>query len=205
MEGVPPHTYAEKWKQWLAATFPTVRKQIDKKQARYKSNFNARIRSQRDSLKKGSLVYVCKEHYGRSDPQHKLAPIADGPYEVAEVNDDTAVVLKVQERERISREGIVQLVPSTWVSQEVLVSRGQGSRNARQQEKDVASRAVSLKDAMRHAEVDNDLVPGNTVVSRPNTPSHSAALEEAGRIEKSAAITVDYVVKRIGSHRLVGR
>ena len=83
---------------------------MEKEQARYKRNLDAELRLQVQNISEGSFVYVRRDHTPRMESQHKLAPVADGPFEVVGADEHEVVVKKVENAERVSRDR-VELAP----------------------------------------------------------------------------------------------
>ena len=112
-DGLAPWEYKIRWLAWLSKMLRDTKRQLAKRQARYKRDFDKHTRPTNAEYPPGSFVFVRKEHWNEkreSIPnRHKLAPIADGPFEVQASNDDT-VVVKYRDGnvERISRDRVVQ-------------------------------------------------------------------------------------------------
>ena len=100
------------WKARLAKLISTAKDELFKAQERYRRNFDARLRRSRETIEFGNEVFVKRDHIQRTQTRHKLAPVADGPFRVLDVNKDTVVVDIDGEVERISRDR-VSLVPSS--------------------------------------------------------------------------------------------
>jgi len=81
----------------------TSKGELDKAQASYKKNFDARLTKSRDSLRVGSFAFVRKDYSNpRDDTRHKLAARVYGPFQVHSVNEHTDVLRMGDNLERIS-------------------------------------------------------------------------------------------------------
>ena len=76
------YTYRERWKYWLTQLMSTASAELEKRQARYKRNFDARLRLPVQQISEGSFVFLRRDHTPRTESRHKLAPVADCPFEV---------------------------------------------------------------------------------------------------------------------------
>lgn len=65
-------------------------KDLRKAQERYRRNFNRDVRAPREAIGPDDLAFERKEYFG--EKKHKLSPVADGPYRVAEVTPTTVTV-----------------------------------------------------------------------------------------------------------------
>ena len=104
-------SFRSRWINWLSSLVSTAKGELAKTQARYKRNFDARLRLPVQEIRKGLFVFVRRDHTPRTESRHKLAPVADGPFEVLEANSDTVVVKTGDDVERISRDR-VELAPT---------------------------------------------------------------------------------------------
>ena len=104
------YTYRERWKYWLTQLMSTASAELEKRQARYKRNFDARLRLPVQQISEGSFVFVRRDHTPRTESRHKLAPVADGPFEVVGADEHTVVVKIDENVERVSRDR-VELAP----------------------------------------------------------------------------------------------
>ena len=91
------YTYRELWKYWLTQLMSTASAELEKRQARYKRNFDARLRLPVLRISEGSFVFLRRDRTPRTESRHKLEPVADGPFEVVGANEHT-VVVKIDER-----------------------------------------------------------------------------------------------------------
>ena len=76
----------------------TTDKSLRKEQARYKRNVDARLRKPKYDIPVGSYVFLRKEQGTATEPKHKLAQAATGPYK-AKQSDRTTVVIAIGEQE----------------------------------------------------------------------------------------------------------
>ena len=57
-------TYRERWKYWLTQLMSTASAELEKRQARYKRNFDARLRLPGQQMSEGSVA-VCRVNRGK--------------------------------------------------------------------------------------------------------------------------------------------
>lgn len=86
-------------------------KSIEQEQARYKRNYDARLRKPAYDIHVGSYVFLRKEQSTASERKHKLAQVATGPHRLKEVDADTVFLDRGKESERVSCDR-VELAPS---------------------------------------------------------------------------------------------
>ena len=82
------------WLRDFQVRLREARAQLGRNQARYKRNFDAALRNRRKSIDPRGYVFLRVDK--TSAPigmRHKLAPVATGPFKVAEVKAKTAVIL----------------------------------------------------------------------------------------------------------------
>ena len=101
------YTYRERWKYWLTQLMSTASAELETRQARYKRNFDARLRLPVQQINEGSFVFLRRDHTPRTESRHKLAPVADGPFKVFGADEHTVVVKIDENVERVSRDRIV--------------------------------------------------------------------------------------------------
>ena len=89
----------------------TADKSLRKERARYKRNFDARLLKSRYDTPVGSYVFLRKNQGSATEPKHKLAQVATGPYAVKQSDRNTVVVAIGDQEERVSRDG-VELAPN---------------------------------------------------------------------------------------------
>ena len=95
--------YHGKWLTRLRALLNTSKEALASTQARYKRNFDERLRKHRDLLRPGSFAFVRKDYSNpREDTRHKLAARVDGPFFVHSTDAHTAVLKMGDNLERIS-------------------------------------------------------------------------------------------------------
>ena len=104
------YTYRERWKYWLTQLMSTASAELEKRQARYKRNFDAWLRLPVQQISKASFVFLRRDHTLRTESRHKLAPVANGPFEVVGADEHTVAVKIDENVERVSRDR-VQLAP----------------------------------------------------------------------------------------------
>ena len=134
--GTNAHTDT-KWRQWLGKLIGMARAEMAKGQLRYKSDFDKEIGIHMPNIQPGSYVFIRKEYFNpKKDKKHKMTAIVTGPYEVIEINKDTAAIKdEDRQHERISRDRVVMALvvyrltritrvpPATFT--EILVQPGQ--------------------------------------------------------------------------------
>ncbi|MGH0053543.1 MAG: DDE-type integrase/transposase/recombinase [Sphaerochaetaceae bacterium] len=123
-----PSKYMQKWRSWLRTLMSTAGAEMRKAQDRYKRNFEHRMRRSCENITKGTHVFIRKEYFSKEHPKHKLAPLADGPYEVIDCDDKTVVVEIGNQHERISRDRIVKSptpTPSATVKNDDISNEGE--------------------------------------------------------------------------------
>ena len=105
--------YQTKWRVWLSALMSTAKVELEKRQARYKKNFDNRIGTPKDDIVVGYHVFIRKDYFNPTkEYNHKLSPVVTGPYLVRQVDKHTVVIeIEDKTRERVSKERIV-LTPS---------------------------------------------------------------------------------------------
>ena len=103
--------YYLKWQSWLESLMRTTDKSLRKEQARYKRNFDARLRKPKYDLPVGSYVFLRKEQGTATEPKHRLAQVAMGPYAVKQSDRNTVVIAIGDQEERVSQYR-VELAPS---------------------------------------------------------------------------------------------
>ena len=104
-------TFKRKWMVWLEALMSSAKRSMSKEQRRYKANFDDRLRRSRARIEPGQFVFLRKEFISPQDRKHKLSPIADGPFRVAESDDHTVVVERGDGRERVSLDRVEAAPP----------------------------------------------------------------------------------------------
>ncbi len=77
-------------------------------QVRYKKAFDSRMRNQKDHILVDDYVFTRRDYTATGDgTTPKLAAIADWPYKVRGVTDDTCVIYRGDETERLSLDRVV--------------------------------------------------------------------------------------------------
>ncbi|PXF44368.1 hypothetical protein BWQ96_05888 [Gracilariopsis chorda] len=95
-----PAQFHLQWRNELRARAMQAAKQIGKAQERFKRNCDATTRPAIPNLQVGGHVFVRLERTDGKVPEekkgrrrrHKLAPIATGPHEVVEFNEDNVLI-----------------------------------------------------------------------------------------------------------------
>ena len=79
-------------------------KSLGKEQARDRRDFDSRLRKPKYDIPMGSYVFPRKEHGTDTEPNHKLAHVATGPYHVKGTNQGTVVIAIGNQEERVLRD-----------------------------------------------------------------------------------------------------
>lgn len=74
------------WLSLLRRLMDTVGEEMRETQARYKWKFSTQVKEPKGKVNMDYRVFLRKEYHFKSDPNHKLTPIATGPYDVTDVN-----------------------------------------------------------------------------------------------------------------------
>ena len=103
----------KRWSFRLRKLLATAAKSQEQAQARYKRDFDRRLRRNAEELVPGMYVFVRREYYPRSDgstpKRHKLSPVADGAFKVLSVDESTIVIDDGEgNEERLSRDRVVR-------------------------------------------------------------------------------------------------
>ena len=115
----PRGDFKQKWKHWLQDTMLKTKERLTKAQARYKKNFDARLRKQRENITVDDYVYLRVERKDPTEHRHKLAAIAEGPYRVTKADDATVVIERPDRSvEKVSRSRVV-LAPKPTTDEEM--------------------------------------------------------------------------------------
>ena len=91
----------------------TAKVELEKRQARYKKNFDNRIGTRKDDIVVGCNVFIRKDSFNpKKERKHKLSSVVTGPYLVRQVDKHTVVIeIEDKTRERVSKDRVV-LAPS---------------------------------------------------------------------------------------------
>ncbi|CDF34164.1 unnamed protein product [Chondrus crispus] len=103
--------YYLKWQSWLESLMKGADRSLRKEQARYKRNFDARLCKPQYEIPPWSYVFLRKEQGTASEPKHKLAQVATGPYHVQR-SDQHMVVIAIGDQEESVLRDRVELAPS---------------------------------------------------------------------------------------------
>ncbi len=114
-----PKDFGTRWRAWLKKALVEAKSKLDASQARYKKNFDDRLRRQKENIKMDDSVFLRVERRSEKDVRHKLAAVADGPFKVIEVDTKTVVIEKPDKTvERVSRDRVV-LAPERRSSEQI--------------------------------------------------------------------------------------
>ena len=102
--------YHKKWTTYAKALTSSARKEMEKRQLRYKRGFDDRVMPYEEDVTVGTYVFLRKDYTNpRRESKHKLAPIATGPYKVTARDSNTVTIeLGNLEEEKVSRDRIVR-------------------------------------------------------------------------------------------------
>ena len=115
----PTGNFKRKWKHWLVDTMKKTKERLDKAKARYEKNYDARLRNQSEVIHEDDYVFLRVERKNPKDHRHKLAPVAEGPFQVTKVDGNTVNIEKaVRSVETVSRSRVV-LAPKPASEDEV--------------------------------------------------------------------------------------
>lgn len=96
-----------KWRQWLRKTITEARTKLDQAQARYKKTYDRRLRNRQEKILPGNNVYLRVEKRDENQTRHKLAAVAEGPYPVQSIHDNTVVIQRPDNSvERVSKDRV---------------------------------------------------------------------------------------------------
>ncbi len=97
----------DKWRAWLSKTLAEAKGKLAQAQARYKRNYDKRLRRHRERIQKDDTVFLRVERRDESLSRHKLAAVAEGPFVVDSVKGNTVVILRSDGSvERVSRDRV---------------------------------------------------------------------------------------------------
>ena len=100
-----PDEARDKWRHRLSRTLREARDKLDRIQARYKRNYDNRLRKQREHINDDDQVYLRKERRDEREHRHKFAAVADGPFKVIKATRQTVVIERTDKSvERVSRD-----------------------------------------------------------------------------------------------------
>ena len=103
----------ERWRLRLKTLFATAARSSVAARARYKRDFDRRLRRNAETLTSGMYVFVRRDYAPKTDGsvprKHKLSPVADGPFRVISVDEKTVVIDDAQgNEERLSLDRVVK-------------------------------------------------------------------------------------------------
>ena len=81
-----------KWKRWLTKIVSEAKTKLEKTKARYKKNYDARLRKQSERINKNDYVYPRLERREENEHLHKLAALAEGPFKILETKGNTVII-----------------------------------------------------------------------------------------------------------------
>ena len=92
-----PREFKRRWRNWLVQTIATTRSKLQSAQQRYRRNYDERLRLHGERIKIGDHVYLRVERKEEKQTRHKLAPVAEGPFKVKDVKDNTVVIVNASQ------------------------------------------------------------------------------------------------------------
>ena len=118
-EALGPRREKTKFSQRLKLLMKTADARLEKSQARYKRDFDKRVRQFNTRLKPGDLVLVKRESAtesversraarGAAIGHHKLRSKATGPYQVVAVTTSTVTIMRDGLTDKVSRDRVVR-------------------------------------------------------------------------------------------------
>ena len=102
----------------MKKTLGTAGAHLHRAQERYKKNFDARLRRQRQRISADDHVFLRIEKKNDRDTRHKQAPIASGPYPVKAIDSKTVVIERSDgTTERVSLNRVVRAPKSSTMDE----------------------------------------------------------------------------------------
>ena len=106
-------TAFKRWRLRLAELFKTAEQSGEAARVRYKRDFDNRLRRNNERLAPGLFVFVRRDYAPKTDGsvprKHKLSPVADGPFRVLSVDENTVVIDDNRgNQERLSLDRVVR-------------------------------------------------------------------------------------------------
>ena len=102
--------YHKKWATYEKALTSTARKEMEKRQLRYKRGFDDRVMPYKEDVTVGTYVFLRKDYTNpRRESKHKLGPIATGTYKVPAREANTVTIERENlEQEKVYRDRVVR-------------------------------------------------------------------------------------------------
>ena len=111
-EGVStPRQERTRFRDHLRNLMSTATERLRQSQERYKRNFDSRVRRTRQGLEVGHYVFLQRETHNQTDSEgqrmrRKLLPVADGPFKVVKLDENTVTILRDGLLDRVSKDRI---------------------------------------------------------------------------------------------------
>ena len=175
-----PIAYYLKWQSGLKSLMKTANRSLRKEQARYKRNFDARLRKPKYDISVGSYVFLRKEQGTATEPKQKLAQVATGPYAVRQSDSNTVVIAIGDQEKRVSRD-LVELAPSPMEHAPIsglLQALQFLSGREENQERDATESEDGPHTRTQRLEDEENLVSQNSSAEIPPDLQRSSNLEE---------------------------
>lgn len=90
--GKSPQIFRTDWNLWLKRSLLQAEKKLQDSQKRYKKNFDARLRLQKETISKEDHVFLRVEQKTEKNGRHKLAPTTMVPYPVIKIQPKTVII-----------------------------------------------------------------------------------------------------------------
>lgn len=104
----PEVDFKRKWKHCLQDTMTKTKEQPDKAQEKQKKKYDARLRKQSDAIHEYDYAYLMVKRKIPKYHRRNFAPVAEGPFKVTNVNDNTIFIEKTDQTvENVSRSRLV--------------------------------------------------------------------------------------------------
>ena len=118
-EAYGPRQTEQRFSQRLRSLMQSAHKRLTARQARYKPDFDKRVRNFNTSITPGELVFVQRETATESEERHKtsrgkaigyhkLRPKAFGPFPVVSVTTNTVTIMRDGIADRISKDRVIR-------------------------------------------------------------------------------------------------
>ena len=114
-----PRETRDTWKSWLEKALREAKGKLEQAQARYKRNYDARLRRQNEKIEPDNWFYLRVERRDEREHRHKLAAVAEGPYKVLDIRGSTVVIERQDKSIEIVSRSRVVLAPQPRITQEI--------------------------------------------------------------------------------------
>ena len=208
----PQGDFKKKWKHWLQDTMSKTKEQLQKAQARYKKNYDKRLRKQSEVIREDDYVYLRVERKNPKDHRHKLAPVVEGPFRVTKATGNTATIeRKDRSVEKVSRSRVV-LAPRPPTNQEVQdilrptkLSDSEGPTNEEGNLQDLPHSQTVEEEEPRRMKTRSQTKESDSETKVANTgpgPGGSVEVEKEENQKTEESDTEEFVIDSIVSHKV---